>query len=63
MANTAQYSSMSEKKAVKYKYLYSLTDDNVVSVLMEGQCSKFHQFVGSHVSSKQDISELVSPTD
>ena len=48
--NTAQYSSMSEKKAVKWQALYSLTDDNVVIAPMKGQCSILHQFVGRHVS-------------
>ena len=48
--NTAQFSSMSEKKAVKLQPLYSLRDDNVVIVPMEGLCSILHQFVGCYVS-------------
>ena len=48
--NTAQFLSMSEKKLIKLQPLYSLRDDNVVIVPLEGLSSILHQFVGSYVS-------------
>ena len=60
MTNNAQYSSMSEKKAVKYQYRYSLTDDNVVSAPMEGSAAISISLLAVIFHRNIDIAELVS---
>ena len=62
MTNTAQYSSMSEKKAVKYQYLYSSTDDNVVSapICAHAHGASFISLLAVMFHRNIDIAELVS---